>query len=117
MTDLNARWIRTLKAIAAAAVVALTLALTACSATDGSDLDACLSAFRNAQPRAGAPNQASPLDDAVRACTSLADWRAAWDRVPDAHRPDQDPLEFLRSRCGLEILAPTTLCREVAAGS
>ncbi len=75
---------------------------------------ACTSAFRNVDPRALPPYGASPLDDAIRGCKTVADWRAAWDAVPAAHPGRSDPIEFLRDRCMDPVLGATTLCHEVA---
>lgn len=93
----------------------LAVGLIACSAT-GSD-DRCLSAFRNVDPRALPPYGASPLDDAVRDCGSVRQWQAAWDSVPSAHEGRTDAMGLLISRCALASLAPTSICREVAAGT
>jgi len=93
----------------------LAVGLVACSAT-GSD-DRCLSAFRSVDPRALPPYGASPLDDAVRNCGSVRQWQAAWDSVPSAHEGTTDAVGFLISRCALASLAPTSICREVTAGT
>ncbi len=105
-----------------AAVLAAVLAIgagacTTSPTTNGTtDYAACVAAFRHVEPRAGAPMQASPLDDAVRTCRSIADWRAAWEQVPAAHPTGDDPLTYLEQRCSIEALAPTVLCREVSPG-
>lgn len=100
--------------MAQALATALLLAggLVACSAT-GSD-EQCRSAFRNVDPRALPPYGASPLDDAVRACGTIAQWRAAWDAVPSAHEGRTDPMGVLASRCAVDALAETAICREAA---
>jgi hypothetical protein len=105
---------------AAALVAAFAIGAGACttgSTTNGStDYAACVAAFRNAEPRAGAPVQVSPLDDAIRTCRTIADWRAAWEQVPAAHPTGNDPLAYLEQRCSVEALAPTVLCREAFPG-
>jgi len=83
-------------------------------ATQSDASSACVAAFRNAVPRAGAPYNASPLDDAVRACRSVAAWRDAWTEVPEVHASLADPLAYLEQRCAVEKLAPTELCRDLA---
>ena len=82
-----------------------------------SDAGECLTAFRNAAPRAGAPYRTSPLDDAIRRCSSYSDWEAAWERVPEAHNPSDDPREYLLERCQVPVLTETSLCEEVAGTS
>jgi hypothetical protein len=94
----------------------LTLPLISCSGTDTGDA-ACVAAFRDAQPRAGAPYQAAPLDDAIRRCASLAAWRDAWVRVPDAHPAGSDVEGYLLERCATPGLADTQLCRAVRPAS
>ena len=96
---------------------ALVLAVgpVACSAK-GSD-DRCLSAFKNVDPRALPPYGVSPLDDAVRNCGSVRQWQAAWDSVPSAHEGMTDAVDFLIRRCAVASLAPTSICREVTAGT
>ena len=107
---------RSIPATVLAVVLAIAAgACTTSSTTNGTtDYAACVAAFRNAEPRAGAPVKVSPLDDAVRACRSIADWRAAWEQVQAAHPTDADPLAYLEHRCSVDALAPTVLCREVA---
>ena len=107
---------RSILAAVLAAVLAIAAgACTTSSTTNGTtDYAACVAAFRNAEPRAGAPAKVSPLDDAVRACRSIADWRAAWEQVPAAHPADYDPLAYLGERCSVDALAPTVLCQEIA---
>ena len=105
-----------------AAVLAAVLAIgaggcTTSSVTNGTtDYAACVAAFRSAEPRAGAPAKVSPLDDAIRTCRSLADWRAAWEQVPAAHPADYDPLAYLQQRCSVDALAATVLCRDFSPG-
>ena len=93
------------------AVFALAGGLAACSA--GGE-DRCLSAFRTVDPRALPPYGASPLDDAVRDCGSVAAWNAAWAAVPAAHGARDDPMAFLRGRCAVASLASASICREIA---
>lgn len=100
---------------AVAAALLLATGLVACSATTSDDR--CLSAFRNVDPRALPPYGASPLDDAVRTCNSVAQWRAAWDAVPSAHEGRTDAMSFLASRCAVASLAQTAICREVAGAT
>ena len=100
----------------AASSLSLSLLLAGC-ATDSGASDDCIRAFRSAEPRAGAPYDESTLDDAVRDCGSVAEWRAAWDRVPSAHPAGTDPIEFLVDRCVEPDLAATALCREVSTAS
>ncbi len=96
------------------AAVVLTVGLVACSSGTG---DArCVAAFKSADPRALPANHVSPLDDAVRACSTVAQWRSAWLAVPAAHEGRTDEMGFLQSRCALAELASTALCLEVAAG-
>lgn len=94
--------------------VLLTLGVTlaACSSS-GVDSD-CGSAFRNAEPRGGAPYDASPLDDAIRKCATLAEWRATWNALPDSHPGNDDPVGFLEERCRDAALSVTALCQEVS---
>lgn len=101
------------------AVLILASGLVACSTDSeaGQRENACIAAFRNVDPRALPPYGASPLDDAVRRCRSVADWRAAWDAVPAAHQGTTDPLTYLAGRCALESLATTSICRELASAS
>ncbi len=90
--------------------------VSAAGCSSGSDAsNACTNAFSDSAPRAGPPNGASPLDDAVRKCRDLAAWRDAWTQVPDAHPGLQDPLGYLGQRCAVENLAGTELCRDLAA--
>lgn len=77
----------------------------------------CVSAFRDATPRAGAPYQASPLDDAIRKCESVEAWTDAWSRVPDAHPPAKEAIPYLRERCAVEELSVTPLCLDVQEDS
>ena len=102
--------------IRAAVVLGLVAPLLGCSGADDAAGD-CLTAFREIDPRAEPPYGASPLDDAVRRCRSLAAWRDAWGRVPEAHDPSHDADEFLRGRCAVEELAATELCREILGSS
>lgn len=92
-------------------ILSLGVSLAACSSS-GVDSD-CGSAFQNAEPRGGAPYDASPLDDAIRKCSSLAEWRAAWDAVPASHPGNDDPVLFLEERCSDAVLAVTELCQQV----
>ncbi len=103
---------RTLWTIARAAILGIVLIVAACSTaqTDG----ACTAAFRNADPRALPEYGASPLDDAIRACSDLAQWRRVWDTVPAAHLGRDDALGFLVGRCADGALSATQLCRQVA---
>lgn len=113
----RARFSTTFTTMAQAFVPALLLAagLLACSASSSNA--GCVSAFRNVDPRALPPYGASPLDDAVRTCTSTAQWREAWDAVPSAHEGRTDAMSFLASRCALPVLAPTAICRELAGST
>ncbi len=88
-------------------------AVGACVGGQGS-AGPCTSAFRDADPQALPPYGASPLDDAIRRCKTVADWRAAWDAVPAAHPGRNDPIEFLRDRCTDPVLAATVLCDQAA---
>ena len=101
--------VTTIHAFAIAAVVSL----AACS-SDPVDSQDCVAAFRNAVPRAGPPYGVSPLDDAIRACETFAEWSAAWDAVPAAHPEGSSVRGFLVERCAEPELNPTALCREVA---
>lgn len=103
---------RTLWMIACAAVLGIALSVAACSAAQTDD--ACTTAFRNADPRALPENGASPLDDAIRVCSDLAQWRRVWEAVPAAHQSRDDPIGFLKGRCAVEVLSATQLCRQVA---
>ncbi len=94
------------------ALLALVLTLAACSSS-GVDSD-CGSAFRNAEPRGGVPYDASPLDDAIRRCSTLAEWRATWDALPASHPGNDDPVAFLEERCQDAVLSVTELCQEVS---
>ena len=82
---------------------------------DGGASGQCVTAFRDATPRAGAPYQTSPLDDAIRRCESVEAWLDAWNRVPDAHPPDKDAIPYLRERCLQEELRVTALCLDLGA--
>ncbi|MCJ7712235.1 MAG: hypothetical protein MUQ32_15550 [Chloroflexi bacterium] len=93
-------------------VTAFGLIVGACSGGSSPGSERCDAAFRNAVPRAGPEYGASPLDDAVRQCASVAEWRSAWERIPTSHESRDDPIRFLLSRCGDAVLAPTALCRE-----
>lgn len=99
------------------AIPSLSLSLLAGCAADTGASDDCVRAFRNAEPRAAAPYDESTLDDAVRDCGSVSEWRAGWDRVPSAHPAGTDPIDFLTDRCVEPDLANTALCREVSAAS
>jgi len=94
----------------------LTLLLMGCSGSDTGDA-ACVAAFRDAEPRAGAPYQVGPLDDAIRRCSSLAEWRDAWVRVPDAHPAGSDVEGYLQERCAAPALVETPLCMAVLPAS
>ena len=98
------------------ALVCAFLVLAGCSETETGQ-GPCITAFREAEPRAGAPYQATALDDAVRRCGSLDEWVEAWRRVPAAHGAADDPHGFLVQRCAVPALAATSLCREVAGAS
>lgn len=100
------------RSLVLATAAALAVSVGACSADTGASND-CLIAFRNAEPRAEPPYGASTLDDAVRACTSLAEWLAAWEQVPASHPEGTDPRSFLLERCADADLELTRLCREV----
>jgi hypothetical protein len=105
--------------IAAAMLVAAGLAtsVTACTRADtGNSDDRCLTAFKNIDPRALPPDNASPLDDAVRACATVAEWKTAWDAVPAAHAGRTDAIQELTNRCAVASLATTAICRELAGG-
>ncbi len=95
-----------------AIVAAVGVIVGACSAGSSPGAERCDAAFRNVVPRAGPEYGASPLDDAVRQCASVAEWRSAWERFPTSHESRDDPIRFLLSRCADAVLAPTTLCRE-----
>lgn len=97
-------------------MIPVLILLAACAAGDDAS-DDCVRAFRNAEPRAEAPYDASTLDDAIRDCGSIDEWRAAWQRVPSAYPAGTDPLEFLIDRCVEPQLAGTALCREVTAAT
>ena len=103
---------RALRTIARAAILVVALLVGACSSAQTDN--ACTAAFRNADPRALPENGASPLDDAVRACSDLAQWRRVWEAVPAAHEGRDDPIGFLRGRCAVEVLSATQLCRQFA---
>lgn len=100
-----------------ALVAVLALGLLGGCSGDAADRGECLTAFRDAQPRAEAPYRTSPLDDAIRRCSSFAHWEHAWQRVPEAHNPSDDAREYLLQRCEVAALAGTTLCEEVTATS
>ncbi len=103
---------RALRTIAYAAVLGIALSVAACSAAQ---TDArCIAAFRNVDPRALPEYGASPLDDAIRVCTDLAQWRRVWETVPAAHLGRDDALGFLVGRCANEVLSATQLCRQIA---
>ncbi|MEO8273767.1 MAG: hypothetical protein ABI620_06850 [Chloroflexota bacterium] len=87
--------------------------LTACSPA-GADAR-CTSAFRSIDPRALPADGVSPLDDAVRACGSIAEWRAAWNAVPGAHEGSTDAMGELARRCAVPSLSRTAICLEVSA--
>ena len=103
---------RTLRTIVLAAVLGIALSVAACSAAQTDDR--CIAAFRNVDPRALPEYGASPLDDAIRVCSDVAQWRRAWDAVPAAHQSRADPIGFLTGRCAVEVLSATQLCRQVA---
>ncbi len=98
--------------IARAAVLGIALIVAACSSAQTDD--ACTAAFRNADPRALPEYGASPLDDAIRVCSDVAQWRRVWEAVPAAHQGRADPIGFLEGRCAVEALSATRLCRQVA---
>lgn len=102
-------------ALGRAVVSPLILATVLLACSSASVDDRCAAAFRDVDPRALPPYGASPLDDAIRACGSAADFRAAWDAVPAAHEGTTDAYGFLADRCGDASLAPTAICRELAA--
>ncbi|HUG29487.1 MAG TPA: hypothetical protein VMQ65_03085 [Candidatus Limnocylindria bacterium] len=96
-----------------AALVFLTVGCTGDDRASGQ----CVAAFRDATPRAGAPQQASPLDDAIRTCESVEAWTDAWNRVPDAHPPAKEAIPYLRERCLEEELRLTAVCLDVQEDS
>ncbi|HEX5591272.1 MAG TPA: hypothetical protein VFX65_13355 [Candidatus Limnocylindrales bacterium] len=98
--------------VLAAAALLLVGGLAACSqsSTEGQ----CLMAFRNAEPRALPAYGVSPLDDAVRSCSTVAEWQAAWDAVPAAHEGRTDAMGVLADRCAVATLAQEAICRELA---
>lgn len=99
------------------AVAALLAGVIASCSSAQPDDQQCLAAFRNAEPRALPPYQVSPLDDAIKACATLAEWRAAWDAFPGAHPGRSDAVAFLADRCTEDELAATRLCRSFKAES
>lgn len=103
---------RALRTIACAAVLGIALSVAACSAAQTDDR--CIAAFRNVDLRALPEYGASPLDDAIRVCSDLAQWRRVWDTMPAAHPGRDDALGFLVGRCANEVLSATQLCRQVA---
>ncbi len=98
---------------AAAWTLSIIVAVAACTSTQADS--ACIGAFRNLDPRALPPYGASPLDDAIRTCSSVEDWLRAWDAVPDAHAGRNDAVSFLVERCRDQVLAATRLCQDVAS--
>lgn len=92
--------------------LAVVMSLAACSSDTGGTAD-CLAAFREAVPRAEPPYGVSPLDDAIRKCESFADWRAAWEAVPEAHPEGSTVRGVLLERCAEPELSFTAVCREV----
>ncbi len=100
-------------AILAACLFVAPVALAACQDEQGRIAD-CVAAFRDAEPRALPPYQATALDDAVRSCRSYDAWLQAWDQVPGAHQDSTDAAGFLEERCAIEDLASTALCRDFA---
>jgi len=91
----------------------IAVSLGACAGDDNGASSTCLSAFRNAQPRAGAPYDAAPLDDAIRRCATVDAWIDAWSRVPDAHPSSREALPYLEQRCQAGELEVTALCRDL----
>lgn len=93
----------------------LAAGLIACSASSSDEQ--CISAFKNVDPRALPPYGASPLDDAVRTCNTIAQWQMGWDAVPSAHEGSTDSMSILADRCADASLAQTTICRELAGAT
>lgn len=98
--------------LATAAASLLAAGLLACSGASADER--CLAAFRNVDPRALPAYGVSPLDDAVRSCSTIAQWLTAWDAVPAAHEGRTDAMDVLASRCAVGSLANETICRELA---
>ena len=94
-------------------LILLATGLGACGGDDSRASSACLSAFRNAQPRAGAPYETGPLDDAIRRCRTVDEWIDAWKTVPDAHPSSREALPYLEQRCQAGELDITALCRDL----
>ncbi len=100
----------------------LVLALVGCggpsaSVTTINSKSACEAAFRRAAAVDPMRDPVRYLDDAVRACASEDEWRAASDAFPGA-LDGASPGAFLRNRCDFEpTLVNTALCISVAVPS
>ena len=59
----------------------------------------CRQVFRGNQIEGGGFMGLAALDPAIRACTSVDEWRSAWDEFPKSHSFANDPIAFLKERC------------------
>lgn len=99
----------------------LVSALVACGGDTGSatisSKSACDAAFRRAAAVDPMQDTVTDLDDAVRACATEDEWRAASEAFPDA-LDGASPGAFLRNRCDFEpALVDTALCQSIAVPS
>ena len=79
-------------------------------------LPPCRAAFATAEAIDPMRDTVSDLDPAVRACVTVADWKAAAERYPGATN-GADPLVFLANRCkGEPSLRSQSACLEALAG-
>jgi len=77
----------------------------------------CRQVFRGNQMEGGGFMGLAALDPAIRACTSVDEWRSAWDEFPKSHSFANDPIGFLKERCQVAkpSLTDTTLCKAAAS--
>ena len=100
--------------LAAWAVVALMV--VACRGSTGTlPSGPCDTAFKNNETQLAGGKSSELLDEAIAACSSVADWQAAWAAHPNAHGSALDPMIYLAGRC-VDFPA-TAVCRELTARS
>jgi hypothetical protein len=72
---------------------------------------ACDAAFANNEAPLPGGKSSELLDKAISACSSVADWQAAWAKHANAHGSALDPIQYLTGRC---VEFPNTvLCRSL----
>lgn len=99
-----------MRAAFAAAIIVATL-VTGCSTTESaSDQPVAAAAGPCADEVAKAAEAGTALDDAVKACSSLDDWLAAWEPYPEIY-PDGLAVDIAVVHCMVPELSGYSLCQ------